>query len=118
MYFFFRNLADLDSDGALNFEEFCIAMHIVVAVRHGLDVPATLPQYLIPEKYETQGNHFCQHCFHNMQIKDSEFCTEDLVCLTAAAPQIVETNSSELSLQDSSQVCHKVPSDRQNVGLL
>jgi hypothetical protein len=48
-------LADLDNDGALNFQEFCIAMHIVVAVRHGLEVPATLPQYLTPEKYETQG---------------------------------------------------------------
>lgn len=46
----------MDSDGALDFEEFCIAMHIVVAVRHGLEVPATLPQYLIPEKYETPGN--------------------------------------------------------------
>jgi hypothetical protein len=45
----------MDSDGALNFDEFCIAMHIVVAVRHGLDVPATLPPYLLPEKYETQG---------------------------------------------------------------
>ena len=52
---FSRNLADLDNDGALNFQEFCIAMHIVVAVRHGLEVPATLPQYLTPEKYETQG---------------------------------------------------------------
>ena len=55
---FSRNLADLDSDGALNFEEFCIAMHLVVAVRHGLDVPEALPQYLIPEHYEKQGNYF------------------------------------------------------------
>ena len=45
----------MDDDGALNFEEFCIAMHVVVAVRHGLEVPDILPPYLMPEKYEKQG---------------------------------------------------------------
>ena len=50
----FRNLADLDADGALDFDEFCIAMHIVVAVRHGLEVPQFLPLHLVPEKYEKQ----------------------------------------------------------------
>ncbi|XP_046848796.1 ralBP1-associated Eps domain-containing protein 1-like [Xenia sp. Carnegie-2017] len=42
------NLADLDADGALDFDEFCIAMHIVVAVRHGLEVPQFLPLHLVP----------------------------------------------------------------------
>ncbi|XP_028414300.1 ralBP1-associated Eps domain-containing protein 1-like isoform X2 [Dendronephthya gigantea] len=82
------NLADLDSDGALNFEEFCIAMHIVVAVRHGLDVPATLPQYLIPEKYEAPA-------------------------ANATAP-MVETNGNELSLQDSSQSWARFSPDPRN----
>lgn len=44
---FFRHLSDLDKDGALNLEEFCVAMHLVVAVRHGVELPATLPTTLL-----------------------------------------------------------------------
>ena len=37
----------MDKDAALNLNEFCIAMHLVVAVKHGVDLPPILPQTLI-----------------------------------------------------------------------
>ena len=42
------HLSDLNKDRALNLDEFCIAMHLVVAVRHGVELPATLPATLLP----------------------------------------------------------------------
>lgn len=47
-----RHLSDLNKDNALNLDEFCIAMHLVVAMRHGLELPLTLPKVLLPEKSE------------------------------------------------------------------
>lgn len=43
------HLSDLNKDNALNLDEFCIAMHLVVAMRHGLELPLTLPTVLLPE---------------------------------------------------------------------
>ena len=31
-------------------------MHLVVALRHGLELPSTLPAVLLPEKEETGGS--------------------------------------------------------------
>lgn len=53
--FSLRHLSDINKDNALNLDEFCIAMHLVVALRHGLELPSTLPAVLLPEK-ETGGN--------------------------------------------------------------
>lgn len=36
-------MSDLNKDFALNLEEFCIAMHLVVAVKHNVELPASLP---------------------------------------------------------------------------
>ncbi|XP_032219479.2 ralBP1-associated Eps domain-containing protein 1 isoform X2 [Nematostella vectensis] len=41
------HLSDINKDNALHLEEFCIAMHLVVAIRHGLDLPPTLPPTLL-----------------------------------------------------------------------
>ena len=52
-FFSFRHLSDINKDNALNLDEFCIAMHLVVALRHGFELPSTLPAVLLPEKKES-----------------------------------------------------------------
>merc|ERR550519_3060481 len=42
------NLADIDKDGKLNTEEFCLAMHLCEVAMKGEPLPAQLPVSLVP----------------------------------------------------------------------
>lgn len=44
--FFRRSLSDVNHDGRLDLTEFCYAMHLSVARRHGLPIPTELPASL------------------------------------------------------------------------
>ncbi|XP_052810180.1 intersectin-1-like isoform X1 [Mya arenaria] len=44
------NLSDVDKDGQLNCDEFCIALHLCDCVRMGIALPPKLPQELLPAK--------------------------------------------------------------------
>lgn len=56
--FTLRNLADVDKDGCLSKDEFCIAQHLVEKVKQGLTLPKTLPLELLPTpgKYYTMDS--------------------------------------------------------------
>ena len=45
-----RNLADVDKDGQLDCEEFCIALHLCDCVKMGVPLPPKLPPDLMPAK--------------------------------------------------------------------
>ncbi|CAO3638603.1 unnamed protein product [Cunninghamella blakesleeana] len=42
------DLSDIDKDGNLDFEEFCIAMHLTFDCINGIEAPISLPPQLIP----------------------------------------------------------------------
>lgn len=53
-----RQLSDLNRDGELSLEEFCIAMHLVVLRRHEIEIPDRLPFSLMPYTSFTNGKEF------------------------------------------------------------
>jgi actin cytoskeleton-regulatory complex protein END3 len=43
-----RDLSDMDNDGQLDFDEFCVAMHLTYDSLNGGNPPSSLPSQLIP----------------------------------------------------------------------
>lgn len=45
------SLADVDKDGMLDLEEFALAMHLINVKLDGHDLPAGLPEHLLPPRH-------------------------------------------------------------------
>lgn len=52
-YCVFRELSDVDCDGALTLAEFCAAFHLIVARKNGYPLPDKLPETLLPDYLQT-----------------------------------------------------------------
>ena len=48
-----RSLADVDNNGSLSVDEFCVAMHLVEMTKLGQTLPSVLPLDLVPPAYRT-----------------------------------------------------------------
>ena len=48
-----RSLADVDNNGSLSVDEFCVAMHLVEMTKLGQTLPTVLPADLVPPAYRT-----------------------------------------------------------------
>ncbi|KAJ8659670.1 hypothetical protein O0I10_004649 [Lichtheimia ornata] len=44
-------LADFDSDGYMDIDEFAVAMHLIKAVQNGAELPEKLPSTMLPRKF-------------------------------------------------------------------
>ena len=44
-------LSDIDKDGSLDIEEFCLAMYLLSKAREGEKLPASLPQNYVPPSH-------------------------------------------------------------------
>ncbi|XP_064627366.1 intersectin-1-like isoform X4 [Lineus longissimus] len=48
------NLSDIDNDGKLTTDEFCVAMYLVELAKAGQPLPATLPPNIVPPAYRRE----------------------------------------------------------------
>eukprot|EP01084_Bolivina_argentea_P035819 66340_1 len=49
------DLSDMDNDGRLSSNEFCVAMHLINCVRQGAPLPTVLPRSLLPAPQRTEA---------------------------------------------------------------
>ena len=49
-----RSLSDVNADGKLTCDEYCLAMHLVEMVQAGQSLPAKLPPELVPPSMRTK----------------------------------------------------------------
>lgn len=70
------DLADVDSDGCLDFEEFCITMRLIFDLLNNNinDVPSTLPQWLVPQSkaHLIEANNAISQPHSKMEDSDDE----------------------------------------------
>eukprot|EP00794_Sanderia_malayensis_P000348 gene348-981_t len=83
------HLSDLNKDSALDLEEFCIAMHLVVAVKHDVELPSALPSTLLPS---SQGMHRKRQQQQQQQLYDDVTSADDE---RPQSPQQTHSNRNE-----------------------
>lgn len=66
-------LSDVDKDGALNFEEFCTAMHLVILRRSNIELPDFLPSSLNPRNRLSEGTKSSPKIFLNLDHPKDPF---------------------------------------------
>lgn len=71
------NLADVDKDGKLTSDEYCVAMHMVDVAKSGGILPSQLPQELIPPSHRCKSYYFVSgpkfNFFHYSQVFNLSF---------------------------------------------
>ncbi|XP_052089918.1 ralBP1-associated Eps domain-containing protein 1-like isoform X5 [Mytilus californianus] len=93
------NLADINKDGALSLEEFCIAMHLVVLRRHEIELPERLPLSLMPYTAFTDEEPFSTDLPKGSTLK------------RANSPQSTSPQAQQQWAQSLIQESPRVPSD-------
>ncbi|KAK3585534.1 hypothetical protein CHS0354_022942 [Potamilus streckersoni] len=85
-------LSDINQDGALNLEEFCIAMHLVVLRRNEIEIPDRLPFALMPYTAFSNDSPFSRDLPPGSTLKRAT---------PTSSPDAQATNWAQVLLQDS-----------------
>lgn len=88
-------LSDIDKDGALSLPEFCIAMHLVVLRRNGIQLPSAIPEALLEifQSLTSDGLEF--------KIQQMDLCKHSEALLNSGSKKWTQFNDSPVPFTTS-----------------